>query len=360
MNIRRTAAYLLWPLTIWYAVGVGIRNLLYGLGLKKQESPHITTIGIGNLCTGGSGKTPMTEYLLTLLEGTCRTAMLSRGYRRKSKGYQQDDGSHDAARLGDEAAMVAARHPGVQVAVCERRCEGIRRLMQLPEGERPELVVMDDVYQHRHIKPNINILLTDYRHPYYTDRILPYGNLREFRSARYRAGVVIVTKSPAVLNPVERHNIEHDLKLKNYQKVFFSYLAYGPLQSLDGSEADPDLGQMDSALVVAGIADPAPLLEEVRRHCKARLMAFDDHHDYTRRDIERIGEAFNALPGERKLILTTAKDAVKLQHLADGLPVYVQPVSVAFHREADADFDHYITSTVKENISFLGKLQMWS
>ena len=384
MSFRTTISYILWPLSMWYAVGVAVRNLLFALGIKQQQAPHITTIGVGNLATGGTGKTPHVEYLLELFGDRYRTAMLSRGYRRRSKGFVLDDGRHDAALLGDEPAMMARKYPQVQVAVCEKRVEGVRRLMALSEPPLPsdesvssevsdvsdaaaqpavepiQLVILDDVFQHRQIKPNINILLTEYQHPYFRDRILPYGNLREFRSARRYAGIVIVTKCPARLNPVDKHNIIHDLQLQNYQKVFFSYFQYGALRTLDGQASDVDLRRMEQVLVVTGIAHPEPMLDEVRRHCKAQHLAFPDHHDYTRRDVARIADAFEALPGQRKAIVTTEKDAVRLRGLADRLPVYVLPVRVAFHKDGDLDFDQLVEASVRENISFLNKLSIWS
>ncbi len=379
MSLRKNISYVLFPLTIWYAVGVWFRNLLYAVGIKKQEAPHITTIGVGNLSTGGTGKTPMVEYLLRLLADRYPTAMLSRGYKRKSKGYQADDGSHDAVLLGDEPAMIARKFPQVQVAVCEKRVEGVKRLMEEPvlpdqgdeteeshetdESDRnrvPKLIVLDDVFQHRAIKPNINILLTEYRRPYFNDHILPYGDLREFKSARYRAGVVIVTKSPAVLNPVEKHNIVHNLGLLKYQKVFFSYLKYGEIKTLQGASAHVDLRKTDCVLAVTGIAHPEPMLEEIKRSCKVQHMSFADHHAYTARDVERMKEAYESMPGKRKIILTTEKDAVRLHDMVKGLPVYVLPIEVAFHKEQDVDFDQYITSAVQENISFLNKLSIWN
>jgi tetraacyldisaccharide 4'-kinase len=371
MSFRTSISWLLLPLTMWYAVGVAVRNLLYAVGLKRQQAPHITTIGVGNLTTGGTGKTPHVEYLLDLLADRYRTAMLSRGYKRRSKGFVLDDGSHDATLLGDEPAMMAAKYPQVQVAVCEKRVEGVRQLMAQERIEQqgdeevhistaPQLIVLDDVFQHRAIKPNINILLTEYRHPYFRDHILPYGNLREFRSARRLAGIVVVTKSPERLNPVEKHNIIHDLKLENYQKVFFSYLKYGALHTLDGRPTDIDLRRLDNVLLVTGIAHPTPMLEEVRRHCKAQHLAFADHYNYTKRDIARIADTFNALSGERKIIITTEKDAARLRSLATNLPIHVLPVKVAFHKDGDLDFDQLIESSVRENISFLSKLSIWS
>lgn len=383
MSFRTTISWLLLPLTMWYAVGVAVRNFLFALGIKRQQAPHITTIGVGNLATGGTGKTPHVEYLLDMLSEKYSTAVLSRGYMRKSKGFMLDDGSHDAAMLGDESAMLAARHPQVQVAVCEKRVEGVKRLMELtaeaeqPNGDSgtvssdtssdtsdtkkaPEIIILDDVFQHRYIKPSINILLTEYRHPYYKDYILPYGNLREFRSARRHAGIVVVTKCPARLNPIEKHNIIHDLKLENYQKVFFSYLRYDAITTLDGKPTDIDLHRLEHVLAVTGIAHPEPMIEEIKRSCKVQHLSFADHHDYTRRDVQRIADAFNALSGTRKIILTTEKDAPRLRGLTADLPVYTLPVKVAFHQNSDTNFDRLIESSVRENISFLNKLNIWS
>ncbi len=373
MSFRTTISYVLWPLTMWYAVGVAVRNFFYALGIKKQEAPHITTIGVGNLSTGGTGKTPMVEYLLRLLADKYPSAMLSRGYKRGSKGFQADDGSHDAFLLGDEPAMIASKFPQVRVAVCEKRIEGVRRLLDVPEAPdnseeaeatevpiKPQLIILDDVYQHRRIKPSINILLTEFRHPYFRDRILPYGNLREFRSGRNRASIVIVTKCPANLNPVDRHNIIADLRLQNYQKVFFSYLKYGPLVDLDGNPANLDLRRMDCVLALTGIAHPEPMVEELHRSCRVQHLGFADHHNYTKRDIATIRSAFEAIKGERKIIITTEKDAMRLRGLTGDLPVYVLPIEVAFHKEKDLDFDQVIESSVKENISFLSKLSIWS
>lgn len=371
MSLRKNIAWLLFPLTCWYAVGVWCRNMLFALGIKKQEAPHITTIGVGNLSTGGTGKTPHVEYLLRLLADKYSTAVLSRGYKRQSKGFVLDDGGHDPRQLGDEPAMLADKFPHVQVAVCEQRVEGVRRLMAQERVEQqgdeevhistaPQLVILDDVFQHRQIKPSINILLTEYAHPFYRDHILPFGDLREFKSGRHRAGIVIVTKCPAVLNPIERHNIVQDLHLLNYQKVFFSYFKYGPLRTLEGKEVDIDLRRVDNVLAVTGIAHPEPLVAEMRQHTRVRHLAFADHHNFSSRDLSQIKSAFDSLSGSNNIIVTTEKDAARLAGRLAGLPVYMQPIEVAFHRHADMDFDQIIESSVKENISFLSKLSIWS
>ena len=272
--------------------------------------------------------------------------------------------------------MIATKFPHVKVAVCEKRLEGVQHLMERPplaessENQEntetqesdtvPQLIVLDDVFQHRRIKPSINILLTEYGHPYYNDHILPYGDLREFKNARFRANIVIVSKCPAVLNPVERHNIAHDLRLQNYQKVFFSYLVYGQPTTLDGRPTDIDLSRIDNVLAVTGIAHPDAFIAELKQRTRTQHLAFADHHDFSASDIARITSAFEALPGSNKIILTTEKDAMRLHGKTGKLPVYYLPITVAFHKEKDLDFDALIESTVRENISFLSKLSIWS
>ena len=351
MSFRKTISWFLFPLTMWYAIGVWLRNLLYDVGIRKQHSMPVTTIGVGNLCVGGAGKTPHVEYLLRLLADQQPTALLSRGYHRKTRGYLRDDGSHDARRLGDEPAMVAYKFPQVTVAVCERRVEGVRRLLK--EKNPPQLVVLDDVFQHRHIKPTVTILLTEYGKPYFKDHIMPYGDLRESRRGRYRADIVVVTKSPEKIDPIERHNIVNDLKLRPYQKIFFSYVHYCDPRSIVGGAAMP-LSGFDHALVVTGIAHPEPMLKHVRQACKVTAMRFEDHHTFVNSDIKKIVKQFEQLEGVRKVILTTEKDAVRLPiSLLAGLPVYVLPIEVRIHSHKDYDFDQIITNAVNGNKQFL-------
>lgn len=359
MSFRKAISCILFPLTIWYAVGVWFRNLFYALGIKRQQAPAVTTIGVGNLCAGGAGKTPHVEYLLRLLSPRYETALLSRGYRRHTRGFLLDDGCHSPSRLGDEPAMVAAKFPKLTVAVCEDRVEGVRRLLQAEVP--PQVIVLDDVYQHRAIKPTLNILLTEYHKPYFSDCILPFGDLREFPSARRRARIVIVTKAPVQLNPIERHNFILHLKLRPHQKVFFSHIVYCHPLPLMGT-AELPLSTIDSALVLTGIAHPEPMLQYVSQFCSATPLRFPDHHRYTPSDLKRIRQAFDRLEGLRKLILTTEKDAVRLRELAasnlmEGLPVYYLPIKIEFDSSSQQEFDHFVESVVQENVSFLDRMK---
>lgn len=360
MTFRKVISWCLFPLTMWYAVGVWFRNLLFNVGIFRQETLPVTTIGVGNLRSGGAGKTPHVEYLLRLLSNECSVAMLSRGYRRKTRGYVEDDGEHSVARLGDEPAMVACKFPQVLVAACEKRVEGIRRLLQR-EGP-PQVVVLDDSFQHRQIKPTINILLTEYGSPYYNDCVLPFGDLRESRRARFRANIVVITKSPETINPIERHSIVSRLGLEPYQKVFFSSIRYkDPLPLMGG--APVSLKSMDGVLVLAGIANPDRLMQYVREQCSASLLKYADHHRYTQSDIKHIRKHFELhVSGDRRIILTTEKDAVRLREFADkevlaGLPIYYLPIEVHILPNKEYDFDETVLKIVHDNNLFQDKMR---
>lgn len=350
-SFRKTVSWLLFPLTVWYGVVVWVRNVLFDIGLLRQRSCKATTIAVGNLACGGTGKTPHVEYLLRLLANDYRTALVSRGYLRHSKGLVVNDGSNDAALLGDEPAMIASKFPNVTVAVSEKRAVAIDYLESQPEPA--QLIILDDAYQHRYVKPHLNILLTDYNHLYSKDHVLPFGDLREFRSGRRRANIIIVTKCPEKLGSIERRDVLHSLKKYPYQKVFFSSVRYGDLVSLTkGQQAK--LSDYSHVLLVAGIANPTPMLRYLRKSCKVTPMFFPDHHNFTSADIERIVSKYNSLTGARRVIVTTEKDAARLsgQTALEQLPVFALPIEVVVTSKENYDFDDTIRSVVAENSHF--------
>ena len=355
-------AWILWPITMWYAIGVFVRNLLFDLGIKRENTVPVTTIGVGNLSMGGTGKTPMVEYLLRLFGDDYRTAYLSRGYHRSTSGYVECDETTDAEDIGDEASMVARKFPNITVAVCERRVEGVKNLLK--KEEAPQLVVLDDNFQHRFIKPTVNILLTEYNNLYCNDRILPFGNLREGRRAYRRANIVIVTKSPEKPNPMDIHNVVLKLNLRTYQKLFFSYIRYDDPVALfpDSSEQTLPLDSCHQVLLVTGIANPRPMMHYVKKSCKIATIEYPDHHEYSEEDIAHIREQYGQMRKESSIILTTEKDAAKLRDdryaglLAD-LPIYYLPITVAFHSNKREDsFDDTVRNIVKENVFFLQRI----
>ena len=358
---RKTLACLLFPFTMWYAIGVAVRNLLWDTGVRKQQSPHVTTIGVGNLATGGTGKTPMVEYLLRLFGPDMHVAMLSRGYGRGTKGFiVADPANAEVDTLGDEPAMIARKFPNVTTAVSENRLFGISNLLSL--NDPPSLVVLDDVFQHRWIKPTVNILLTEYHRPYFSDRILPYGNLREFRSAHSRANIIIVTKSPQEIQPLDRRNYIARLGLKAHQRVFFAHIEYQqPLPLWHGVDT-LDLSVPHNLLLVTGIASPRPLLNHLKKTHTVTHLPFPDHHQFTQADIQTIVDTFAAIPQDQpRAIITTEKDAIRLLSSPDAeplstLPLFQLPMRMEFNSANGETFDAALTTIVRENISFLQRL----
>ena len=340
---RLIVCILLLPLTMWYAIGVAVRNLLFDLGLKRSVSPDVPTIGIGNLRVGGTGKTPHTEYLIRLLAGR-RVALLSRGYGRKTQGFVLADDSSTASQIGDEPLMMARKFPQLTVAVCEDRVEGVRRLMEMPQ--KPDVVLLDDVYQHRHIRPALNILLTEYGDPYCDDHILPFGNLREGRRGRRRADIVVVTKCPDSISDEEQQQMRRRLKLDDRQQLFFSHMSYAePVAVYDAVMADA----VEEAVLVTGIAHPEPLVRYLEKEYRVHHLRFADHHPFGEDDCERIIETYNRLKNSRTVVFTTEKDAARMRdaearrHL-QSLPLFYIPIEVKL--ENGSLFDSVIQASI--------------
>ena len=341
--VRLIICILLLPLTMWYAIGVAVRNLLFDWGLKRSDCPEVPTIGIGNLRVGGTGKTPHTEYLIRLLAGR-RVALLSRGYGRKTQGFVLADDSSTASQIGDEPMMMVRKFPQLTVAVCEDRVEGVRRLMEMPQ--KPDVVLLDDVYQHRHIRPVLNILLTEYGDPYCNDHILPFGNLREGRRGRRRADIVVVTKCPDSISDGQREMMRQRLKLNARQQLFFSHISYAkPVAVYDAAMPDA----VEEVVLVTGIAHPEPLVRYLEKEYKVYHLRFADHHPFGEDDCERIIETYNRLKKSRTVVFTTEKDAARMRdaearrHL-QSLPLFYIPIEVKL--ENGSLFDSVIQASI--------------
>lgn len=340
---RLIVCLLLWPLTMWYAIIVAIRNWMYDCGLKRSARTAIPTIGIGNLRMGGTGKTPHTEYLIRRFADR-HVALLSRGYGRTTQGFLLANGESTAAQIGDEPSMMARKFPTLTVAVCEDRNEGVRRMAQMPLP--PSLVLLDDVYQHRSTHPDVQILLTEYGDPYFNDRILPFGNLRELRSGSRRADIIVVTKCPPMLSLAKRTQYQRRLKLHDNQQLFFSQIDYQPPVPLyDGSPWQP----VKEVLLVTGIAHPAPLKHHLEKQCTVVAMPFPDHHTFTQSDCQHIRKAFSSMEEKSKVIVTTEKDAMRLlnpdcRSALQDLPIFFIPIAVSI---IDSDrFDETLRSLI--------------
>jgi tetraacyldisaccharide 4'-kinase len=309
---------LLWPCALLYGTGVRIRNLFFDWGLLPSQSYPLPVICVGNLTAGGSGKTPMVEYLVRLLKGRCRVGVLSRGYRRKTRGYILAGDESTASEIGDESCQMKHNWPEVMVAVDANRRRGIRRLLALPEDRRPQVILLDDGLQHRYVRPSLSLLITDCRRMYYSDKLLPAGRLREPASCASRADVVVVSKCDASLPFAESRIIRERMNLKPHQSLFFASVAYLPFRGVfpEGrvSRALDSLHKEDRILLITGIARPAPLIEAVKKRSdRVEVMSFADHHAFGKRDIQRMKTALQRMEPARPLILCTEKDAARIR-----------------------------------------------
>lgn len=345
------------PLAWLYALVMQVRNWLFDIGLLRSQPYSVPIIGVGNLAVGGTGKTPHTEYIVRLLHQRFRTATLSRGYGRKSKGFMLLDEHTSAQDGGDEPCQMRRKFPDITVCVCEKRTVGMQRLLSLLPP--PQVVLLDDNYQHRYVKAGLQILLTDYKRLYVDDSVLPAGCLREGSRGARRADVVIVTKCPSDLSEDKAEEIAQRLKLQPRQPLYFTTLRYGtpylfgsPTQGLDTPPLD--------MVMVAGIAHPEPLRDYwTAKGCNVNLIRFPDHHTFTAQDAKRLNAAFDKLPVGQSILLTTEKDAERIQHIAPALAqsllnrLYVQPIEVQFLFNKGEEFDrsiyNFVTLRQKQN-----------
>ncbi|MDE6282986.1 MAG: tetraacyldisaccharide 4'-kinase [Muribaculaceae bacterium] len=357
---RLISNLLLLPASKLYGVGVGIRNLMFKWRILKQREFDVPVIVVGNIAVGGTGKTPHVEYIIDLLKFKYRIGMISRGYKRKTKGFVLASRRSTPLDIGDEPYQIYQKFGrDISVAVSEDRCAGIEELLRL--DPKINLIVLDDAFQHRYVKPTVSIVLTDFNSPVFTDSLLPHGRLREPVSAIYRADMVVVTKCPEQLKGIEYRIFKNSLKLFPYQGLFFSSLEYAPLQPLFPDEAfqAPYLSWLtrdDTILAVSGIASPRPFIRYLKSfNARVKVKQYPDHHNFTRRDLEQLLRRFNELEGERKLLITTEKDAVRLinnpyfpQELKECS--YYLPVKVRFDPHNVDSFDDELNKLLLNSI----------
>ena len=356
-NLIRINKWLL-PLSWLYGAGVRFRNMLFDMKILKSRSFETPVIAVGNITVGGTGKTPHVEYLVKLLHDQMRVAVLSRGYKRKSHGFVLADADTPAERIGDEPYQLKQKFPDVTVAVDRKRTHGIGRLTDGQTTAGVDAIVLDDAFQHRYVKPGINILLVDYRRLIIYDELLPAGRLREPLQGKDRADIVIVTKCPSSLKPMEYRVITKAMRLFPYQSLYFTAFDYDPLRPLFPKEARQkhDMAEGENVLLLAGIASPRQLTDDVAsRHPGVILheLTFPDHHSFRKKDIARLNEAFAQLPAP-KLVVTTEKDAARLvgvKGLSDEVRshLYVLPVRVVFLLDHEQLFNKKIIDYVRKN-----------
>ena len=334
--------FLLFPFAILYDIITSIRNFLFDKGILKSSSFDIPIIAVGNLSVGGTGKSPQIEYLVKLLQDQYKVAILSRGYKRKSKGFLLLNKSHTVEDVGDEPLQFFNKFENISVAVDSDRTYGITQLKELENS--PEVILLDDAFQHRKVKAKVYILLTKYKDLYVNDFILPTGNLRESRRGAIRANVIIVTKCPQNIAPEERNYIIKSLKTKKKQKVFFSTIWYAKsIKSLERSFNIEDLKQFE-VLLITGIANPEPLFKFLsEKEIKFQHLNYPDHHNFSEKDIVKINRTFGTIISDKKLILTTEKDFVRLEKKLDNL--FYLPIETSFLENKNV-FDKTIKSCI--------------
>ena len=338
------------PLSWLYGAGVWLRNLLFDSGILKQVRFDRPVICVGNLTVGGTGKTPHTEMLLRLLLPGRRVAVLSRGYKRQSRGFRVATMQTSMREIGDEPWQMKQKFPEAVVAVDANRRRGIERILTDSATSATEVIILDDAYQHRYVRPSLNILLTDYHRLLTDDCLLPAGRLREPATAKERADIVIVTKCPDNLKPIDYRVVQKALDLKPFQSLFFSTFRYQPLRRLFVETANKasqteQLTPDTHILLLTGIASPRQMLFDLQRITRHIVpMTFADHHEFTARDVERMEEAFTAMQGSKRLIVTTEKDAARLR-LVENLStivrrhIYVLPIEVEILQGRQAEFE---------------------
>lgn len=337
MNLLRK---LLFPFAILYGFITSIRNFLFDKGILKSTSFDIPVIAVGNLSVGGTGKTPQIEYLIRLLSDKYKIATLSRGYKRKSEGFVLADSTSNAEILGDEPFQFYQKFPNIQVAVDANRTNGITQL--LSQKENPEIILLDDAYQHRKVKAGFYILLTSFDDLYADDFMLPTGNLRESRSGANRAGIVVVTKCPKNLSEEKQEQIRLKLKLNCSQQIFFTFIDYD--DKVYGKEEKIEVKDIKSEakLLLAGIAKPTPFFDYLRNETD-ECLTFPDHHHFSDADLDSIQNKANG-----KKIITTEKDYVRLKDSKLISQLYYLPIKSTFINHQQ-NFDATVLEYIKTN-----------
>ncbi len=346
---------LLSPFSILYGLITFVRNKLYDFHLLSSKSFNLPVISAGNISAGGTGKSPLIELLIRILQKeNIKVATLSRGYGRKTKGFYLATKNSTAQTIGDEPLQFYHKFDGITVSVCENRVKGIEKLLRLQPS--PQCILLDDAYQHRRVKPGLNILLTDYSKLYIYDSMLPSGRLREFPVGANRADIIIITKAPENISEEEKQALAHRHRTKKHQEVFVSFISYGNLIPIFKNQTIKmsDLNHT-KVLLFTGIANATPLENYLKKHCAEVVsMRFSDHHLYTINDIKQIIQKFHNFADDNNMIITTEKDIIRLVHHADidmlnQIPLYYIPIEMDFAPQDYHLFEQKILHYVRKN-----------
>lgn len=350
---------ILTPFSWVYSMVITVRNFMFSHNiLLKQEEFDIPVVSVGNITVGGTGKTPHVEYLIEALCQQYNIGVLSRGYKRTTKGFILATDTLSPRDIGDEPYQIFHKFNGIiTLAVCENRCKGIREMMRI--NPEVNLIILDDAFQHRYVKPKVNIVLVDYTRPPYNDNLLPLGTLREPVRRLLDCDMVVVTKCPSDLTPMNQRVVIQNLDLYPSQGLFFSNIRYAdPVPVFP--VRNPQLSQLswlqpdDTLLCVTGIANPKPLVKYLRRFAaQVKVLQYDDHHYFSRNDFSDVFDIFDSLEGRRKFIITTEKDSVRILNNAYYPPtmrhcIYYIPIKVGFLEQENHDFISDVVKKIRE------------
>jgi len=336
--------FLLYPLSLIYRLYTSFRNFLFDLGIIDSIVYKIPTIGIGNLSTGGTGKSIVVDYIIEKHKNKSKITTLSRGYNRNTKGFVQASKKSSAYEIGDEPFQFYSKHPEINVVVCEDRRKGMNIILKnLPNTD---LCIWDDVFQHRFVKPGLMILTTTFQYPFYEDEILPIGNLREDKSSSKRADFIVVTKCPDNLSKKDKDSFIKSLKPLDNQKVFFSSLTYLKKIKSESEEIEIDVLKDDDFILVTGIADSSYLVNFLKsKGLKFKHLKYSDHYNFNKSSINKITEL-----SINKKILTTEKDFGRLSPKINDRDIYYIEVGLEFPAEInDNDFDSNIEEYINKD-----------
>jgi len=340
---------LLFPFSLLYYVAIYIRNRLYDENILKSSSFNLPIICVGNVAVGGTGKSPMVEYLVRTFKDQYKLATLSRRYKRKTRGYALANEQTTALEIGDEPMQFHLKFPDVAIAVGEERLEAIPQILHDRPGTKA--IILDDAFQHRSVKAGMNIVLTDYSNLYTRDWYLPTGDLRDERRSVRRAEIIVVTKCPSLMPAAEKEAIVEELCPKPGQHVLFSTIRYGRPYHIISKNAYT-VSAHTEVLLVTGIANPAPLKQLLQETSKTYYeITYNDHHIFTIDDLKEIIRQFKAISGNNKIILTTEKDAVRLskfQHELYDIPFYVVPIELQFLFGGAGEFSELIGTFISK------------
>jgi len=338
---------LLYIIAIILDIITKIRNLFFDWSIFPSRGYKTPIICIGNLSVGGTGKTPLTDYIIHLLKKEYKVAVLSRGYGRKKQDFRYVSYNSKVKEVGDEPLMLKKKHPNIIIAVDSNKRRGVKKIIQ---DNNISIILLDDGFQHRWIKAGMNILLTKYELPFYNDYLYPFGKLRENKNGAKRSDIIIITKCPNTINPITKKGMIEKLNINYHQKVYLSKIEY---EDGTGLKRINNSIKKYSIILVTGIEDATPLINYLNQeNYKINHLKYSDHHNYTEKDCQNILDTYHKESNINKIILTTDKDKVKLEEFnAIFEPVKIHHISIKTNIEMEAEFKKQIIDYVRKNTS---------